>query len=109
MCRVRDHARALLRDLQAFTTICFDRNRNSAAATAAAAAAEAAPGTAVIGAQAPARFFSASGAPLGGSPDAPEGVLVRLVAEEMDDAYAWARAALGPLHRELGGGPFRMQ
>jgi hypothetical protein len=97
---VQQHAAALLRDLQGgFTSLCFERNRNAAnAATSAAAAAAAA------AAAPPSRFFFAAGAPLGAN-----GCVVRLVAEDMDDAYAWARAALAPLHGQLGGAPFRGQ
>jgi hypothetical protein len=93
---VQQHAAALLRDLQGgFTSLCFERNRNAANAATSAAAAAAAQ---------PSRFFFAAGAPLGAN-----GCVVRLVAEDMDDAYAWARAALAPLHGQLGGAPFRGQ
>ena len=88
---VRDHAAALLRDLQAgFTAVCFERNRNAANAAA----------TAVVSP----RFFFAAGAAVGDG-----GCVVRLAAEDLDEAYAWVRAALGPLHGQLGGAPFRGQ
>ena len=88
---VRDHAAALLRDLQAgFTAVCFERNRNAANAAATAAVSP--------------RFFFAAGAAVGDG-----GCVVRLAAEDLDEAYAWARAALGPLHGQLGGAPFRGQ
>jgi hypothetical protein len=36
------------------------------------------------------------------------GCVIRFAAEEADAAYAWARAALAPLHSQLGGAPYRI-
>jgi urease accessory protein len=88
--RVAEHAAALLRDLSAFTALCFSRSR-------------ARPGGA-DGTQPPPPFFFAAGSALEG---AGGGAVIRIAAEEADAAYAWARAALAPLHAQLGGAPYR--
>ena len=92
--------------MRAFTAHCFERSRSAAAGRLVSRDGGAAGQAAVAeGAQAASQppFFFASAAPLDGG----AGVIVRLAAQEMDDAYAWARAALEPLHGELGGAPFR--
>ena len=93
--RVAAHAAALLRDLEAFTPRCFSRARASAGV----------PGGEGEGDAAPPPFFFAAGCALecaGG------GAVVRIAAERADDAYAWVRAALAPLHAQLGGAPYRL-
>jgi hypothetical protein len=125
VCRVAAHAAALLRDLDAFTALCFTRSRSGTGGGGGAGGASGAP--------APVRppFFFAAGSPLEGARTQARdersaatlltkrclarmragpggGCVIRFAAEEADAAYAWARAALAPLHGQLGGAPYRI-